>query len=78
MLFRFRYRVAAGHTHVRVFAGEGTLCLGHCGELTFRNEEWVGLQKNLYRFMQPGSDIEVVEDSPEDVAERRATSGITP
>jgi len=65
MLFRMCYQVLGGHTHVRVFAGEGTLSLGHCGELAFRNEEWTAFQQNLYRFMQPGSDIEVVQEACE-------------
>lgn len=39
--FRFRYEVAGGHTHVRLFAGEGLgFTLGKCGDLTFRNDEW--------------------------------------
>lgn len=40
-VFRFRYKVQGGHTHVRVFAGKsfnGTL--GKAGDLAFRNEEW--------------------------------------
>ena len=65
MLFRLSYRVLGGHTHVRVFAGQGTLSLGACGNLVFRNEEWTAFQENLFRFMQAGSDIEVVPEGPE-------------
>ncbi len=39
-LFRFRYKKQGGHTHVRLFAGKGSLSLGLCGSLVFRNEEW--------------------------------------
>ena len=39
MLFRFRYEVLGGHTHVRVFAGTGpNVTLGKCGDLVFRND----------------------------------------
>jgi hypothetical protein len=37
-MFRFRYETLGAHTHVRVFAGTGTL--GKCGDLVFRAEEW--------------------------------------
>jgi len=40
MKLKFYYQERGSHTHVRVFAGEGNL-LGKCGDLTFRNEEWV-------------------------------------
>jgi hypothetical protein len=40
MLFRFRYQVQGGHTHVRMFAGKSVPALGKCGDLVFRNEEW--------------------------------------
>jgi len=41
MFFRLRYKVLGGHTHVRFFAGQGDSSLGKCGDLVFRNEEWV-------------------------------------
>lgn len=50
--FRFRYTVAGGHTHVRVFAGDATslnATLGKCGELTFRNEEWEQFREQFKR-----------------------------
>lgn len=62
MLFRMRYKVLGGHTHVKVFAGEGTLRLAGVGNLVFRNEEWEEFRKNLNLFMLPGSDIEVVQE----------------
>lgn len=47
MLFKFIYSVEGGHTHVRVFAGKGTGNLGKCGDLVFRNEEWVFFKAGL-------------------------------
>jgi len=41
MIFRLRYKILGGHTHIRVFAGQGETSLGKCGDLVFRNEEWV-------------------------------------
>ena len=39
--FKFRYEIAGGHTHVRVFCGDaGRNAFGKCGDLVFRNEEW--------------------------------------
>ncbi len=61
-LFRIHYRVLGGHTHVRVFAGKGSLSLGHCGDLTFRNEEWEALRKHLD---QPGPIEIVPEENPQ-------------
>lgn len=57
MLFRFRYTEQGGHTHVRVFAGKGAASLGKCGDLVFRNEEWIEFTAHL------GSGVEVL---PED------------
>lgn len=65
-LFRMRYRVEGGHTHVRVFAGKGSFSLGKCGDLVFRNEEWVELHEHLDR---PGP-IEILaegETPPQEV-----------
>lgn len=48
--FRFRYEVAGGHTHVRVFAGDSvsvSATLGKCGDLCFRNEEWEQFMKQF-------------------------------
>jgi hypothetical protein len=67
MLFRLRFRVLGDHTHVRVFAGKGSLSLGCCGDLTFRNEEWTVFKDNLARGI--GSDIEVVPESNEETHE---------
>lgn len=60
MLFRMKYEKLGGHVHVAVFAGKGTRTLGKCGDLVFREEEWEEFQKNLFQFLMPGSDIEVV------------------
>jgi hypothetical protein len=61
-LFRFRYKIQGGHTHVGVFAGPGKLSLGKCGDLVFRNEEWNDFLSELYP-MPPGGSIEIL---PED------------
>lgn len=47
MLFRFRYLVQGGHTHVRLFAGPHEGALGKCGDLAFRNEEWEAFKECL-------------------------------
>jgi hypothetical protein len=60
-LFRFRYEVLGGHTHVRLFAGRGTLSLGKCGDLVFRNEEWHAFVKEVNRG-KAGGDIEFVPE----------------
>jgi hypothetical protein len=57
-----RWELKGLHVHVRLFAGKGTLSLGRCGEFVMRVDEWEEFQKNLYRFMQAGSDIEVVPE----------------
>lgn len=40
MIFRIYYKIAGGHTHMRVFAGSQEGALGKCGDLTMRNEEF--------------------------------------
>lgn len=57
-LFRLRWEERGGHTHVRFFAGKGTLSLGLCGHLVFRNEEW-GDFKEALLFM---GNVELVEE----------------
>lgn len=64
MKFRFRYKIAGGHVHVRVFAGTGDT-LGKCGDLVFREEEWLVFSNTLA--FASGWDagfttIEIVED----------------
>lgn len=54
-LFRFRYEVLGGHTHVRLFAGKGAGSLGKCGGLIFRNEEWTAFRKEVERAITGGS-----------------------
>ena len=61
MLFRLRYKVLGGHTHVRFFAGKGSLSLGKCGDLVFRNEEWDAFIQELNR-RPPGGSIEVLPE----------------
>jgi len=73
MLFRFRYHEAGEHTHVRVFAGKGTLSLGGCGSLTFRNDEWAAFRAEVERAITGGgvwgSSIEFLPDHmPEGIA----------
>ncbi len=53
-LFRLRFRELGGHTHVRFFAGKGAASLGKCGDLVFRNEEWVDFLAEL-----DGGSIEI-------------------
>jgi len=60
-LFRFKFKEEGAHTHVRVFAGKGTLSLGKCGDLVFRNEEWADFLAELDR-RPPGGTIEVIPD----------------
>lgn len=60
-MFRLRWKEAGGHTHVRVFAGKGTISLGHCGNLVFRNEEWADFLEELDQ-RPPGGTIEVVAE----------------
>lgn len=64
MLFRFYYAKGGEHTHIRVFAGKGTLSLGLAGVLTLRNEEWDALRSELAgprRYAAGGSDIELID-----------------
>lgn len=58
-LFRLRWQQRGAHTHVRVFAGKGSLSLGNCGDLVMRNEEWADLLAELGR-RPPGGSIEVL------------------
>lgn len=46
-LFRFRYEVLGAHTHVRLFAGKGSLTLGLAGTFVLRNEEFEDLRREL-------------------------------
>jgi hypothetical protein len=62
MLFRFRYETLGGHTHVRLFAGKGTLSLGNCGTLVFRNEEWKAFKAVIDKGQLTGGPIEFVEE----------------
>lgn len=64
MIFRFRYLVQGGHTHVRLFAGRSEASLGKCGDLAMRNEEWE-LFKNS--FVEPAdSTVEIQFKNEED------------
>jgi hypothetical protein len=40
MIFRFYYKQAGGHTHMKMWAGERPGSLGLAGDLTMRNEEF--------------------------------------
>ncbi len=70
-LFRLRWEVQGGHTHVRVFAGKGASSLGKCGDLVFRNEEWKDFLAELDR-RPPGGAIEILEEG-----EQRGDGGLT-
>ena len=60
MLFRFRFKVLGGHTHVRLFCGpKGSLSLGFSGELVMRNEEFDAFVSEV---MRDGGSIEFVND----------------
>src|ERR1700693_2011776 len=65
-LFRFRFTQAGAHTHVKVFAGKGTLSLGNCGDLVLRNEEWADFLAELDR-RPPGGTIEMFNDNQHQV-----------
>lgn len=58
MIFRFRYIVLGGHTHLRLFAGKTEAGLGKCGDLIFRNEEWEEFLKRI------GAGFEVLPEEP--------------
>lgn len=60
-LFRFRYEVHGGHTHIRVFAGVGYSALGKCGDLVMRNEEFAAFVAGLER-KPGGGSIEVLQE----------------
>lgn len=55
--FRLRYVELGGHTHIRVFAGQGEI-LGLAGTLVLRNEEWGELRQKLALT----TNIEIVEE----------------
>ena len=61
-LFRLRFEEQGAHTHVRVFAGRGSLSLGLCGALVFRNEEWADFYQEVNRD-KAGSSIEFVRET---------------
>lgn len=58
MLFRIYYQTRGNHTHLRVFAGKGTLSLGLAGTLVLRNEEWEAFTDE---FRVPGN-VEILEE----------------
>lgn len=44
--FRVYYTIRGGHTHTRWFAGKSLReTMGCCGDLTFRNEEFIELMR---------------------------------
>ena len=67
MIFKFRYRRAGGHVHVRVFAGGNPDALGLAGHLTFRPDEWEDLRDLVLRGRMPAAVrpiwTEVVDDT---------------
>lgn len=66
-LFRFRFEERGGHTHVRLFAGNGTSSLGLCGALVFRNDEWASFVAEVERAITGDGRIGTcIEFFPED------------
>lgn len=61
-LFRFRSKVLGGHTHVRLFTGKGALSLALCGDIVFRNEEWLEFVDEITSGKVGGTNIEFVQD----------------
>jgi hypothetical protein len=47
MIIRLRYLTLGGHTHVRVFAGPREGAVSKCGDLVFRNDEWLEFRARL-------------------------------
>lgn len=66
LLFRFRYSVAGGHVHVRLFAGKGAGSLCKCGDLCFRDYEWDyfrdGIERTIGTTRGIGHYIEFVDE----------------
>ena len=66
VLYRFYYRKAGGHVHVRVFAGKGAGSLGKCGDLCFRDYEWdhfrAGIERTIGTDHGIGHDTEFVDE----------------
>lgn len=57
-----RFAVQGGHTHVAIFAGKDFNHLAKCGDLTFRNEEWIVAQ-GLFT-SGPGRTVKFVDNTP--------------
>jgi hypothetical protein len=54
------YRELGGHTHVSIFMGTTEWSLGKCGDLTFRNEEWIPF-KDCFADYTPLAKVEFLE-----------------
>lgn len=70
VLYRFRYTIAGGHVHVRMFAGKGVGSLGKCGALVFRDHEWdhfrAGIERTIGTDRGIGHDVEFIDETPSD------------
>ena len=56
-MMKWYYKIAGGHTHVRVFMNGGK-----CGDLCFRNEEFESLVKNQSDITNPSRMIQFIND----------------
>lgn len=57
MKFRFRYRAAGGHVHIRVFGGDYAM-YGKCGDLRMLPAEWEVFKESF----RPGSCVEFMHE----------------
>jgi hypothetical protein len=55
MKYKFIYKEHGGHTHARLFAGNGK-ALSLCGELYFLNDEWKEFKKDIEKTL--GAEFE--------------------
>jgi len=75
-LFRFRFEILGGHTHVGLWAGRREAALGKCGNLVFRNEEWDEFRKAIAlaalapRMIQEGTAFQIVPDARPTIGEK--------
>jgi hypothetical protein len=60
--FRFLFRTAGGHTHVRIFAGLCPQSLGLCGTLCLSNDEWALYKGHTIQGFMALGNVEVFQD----------------
>jgi hypothetical protein len=61
MLFRIKHELLGQHVHVTMYAGPGTLSLGNCGRLVFRQEEWEAFKAVIDKGQLTGGPVEFKE-----------------